>query len=182
MAERCRSRSCERETFRLVSLLWKRGHIATAAEILKCSQEKGISILLPSDAVAVAEIRTDAPTRTVLSESFPAEWIGVDIGPRTCEQFASQIERSRTVIWNGPMGIFEMEAFTSGTREVARAVAQATNGGCTSIIGGGDTAAAVKQLGFAEKMTHISTGGGASLECLSGRILPGVASLTERSE
>ena len=157
-------------------------HIATAAEILKCSQEKGVPIFLPCDAVAVEEIQADATTRTVSSESFPEEWRGVDIGPRTCEQFANQIRHSRTVIWNGPMGIFEMEAFSNGSKKVAAAVASATDTGCTSIIGGGDTAAAVKQAGVAGRMTHISTGGGASLECLSGRILPGVAALTEKSE
>ena len=157
-------------------------HIGTAAKILKSSQAKGIPILLPSDAVAVEEIQADATTKAVSSESFPEEWRGVDIGPRTCEQFADQIQRSRTVIWNGPMGIFEIEPFSRGSREVASALAAATAGGCTSIIGGGDTAAAVKQAGLTERMTHISTGGGASLECLSGRVLPGVAALSEKSE
>ena len=157
-------------------------NIGTAAEILKSSQERGVPIFLPSDAVAVEEIRADAAIRTVASESFPEEWRGVDIGPQTCQRFASQIQGSRTVIWNGPMGIFEKEAFASGSREVARAVAVATDSGCTSIIGGGDTAAAVKQAGLSARMTHISTGGGASLECLSGRVLPGVAALTEKSE
>ena len=157
-------------------------HIGTAAKILKSSQAKGIPIISPSDAVAVEEIQADATTKAVSSESFPDEWRGVDIGPRTCEQFANQIQRSRTVIWNGPMGIFEIEGFSRGSREVASAVAAATDGGCTSIIGGGDTAAAVKQAGLTEKMTHISTGGAASLECLAGRILPGVAALSEKPE
>ncbi len=157
-------------------------HIGTAAKILKSSQAKRTPILLPSDAVAVEEIQADATTKAVSSKSFPEEWRGVDIGPRTCEQFANQIQRSRTVIWNGPMGIFEIEPFSRGSREVASAVAAATDGGCTSIIGGGDTVAAVKQVGLTEKMTHISTGGGASLECLSGRILPGVAALSEKFE
>jgi phosphoglycerate kinase len=156
-------------------------HIGTAKEILKKSKVRGVPIFLPSDAVAVEEIRADAPTRTVASESFPADWHGVDIGSRTCVEFANQIEDSRTVIWNGPMGIFEMEAFSTGSRDVAKAIAAATDGGCTSIIGGGDTAAAVRQAGVAERMTHISTGGGASLECLSGRDLPGVVALTEKS-
>jgi phosphoglycerate kinase len=157
-------------------------HLETATHALKRAREKGVRLLLPVDAVAVEEIRDDAAARTIPVDSFPEEMRGVDLGPNTCRAFAGEIEKSRTIIWNGPMGIFEMEPFAAGSREIAMAVASATAAGGVSIIGGGDTAAAVKQADLVDNMSHISTGGGASLECLSGRTLPGVAALTEKPE
>ena len=111
---------------------------------------------------------------------MPADWEGLDIGPETRKLFREKILQARTVAWNGPLGVFEMDAFAAGTREVAQALAEASDKGTVSIIGGGDTAAAVAQAGLSERMTHISTGGGASLECMGGRVLPGVAALTDK--
>ncbi|HEY8498274.1 MAG TPA: phosphoglycerate kinase, partial [Limnochordales bacterium] len=121
--------------------------------------------------------KADAPHQVVPASAIPAGWQGLDIGPRTRERFAQEVARARTVIWNGPLGVFEMAPFAEGTRRVAMALAES---GGTTIIGGGDTAAAVEQFGLADRMTHVSTGGGASLEFLEGRELPGVAVLQDR--
>ena len=122
----------------------------------------------------------DARTQVVRRDQMPRGWEGLDIGPETRKLFGDKIATANTIVWNGPLGVFEMEAFAVGTREVARAVAAATDRGAVSIIGGGDTAAAIMQAGLAQRMTHISTGGGASLECMGGRVLPGVAALTDK--
>lgn len=161
--------------------LVEENHIDMAAGILKGAHDNGVPILLPIDSIGVAELRASAVTKTYSSEAFPDDLYGVDIGPKTRKLFAGQVLKSATLIWNGPMGIFEMEAFSNGSREIAEVVAKATDNGCISIIGGGDTAAAVKQAGVAGRMSHISTGGGASLACLSGRGLPAVAALTDKS-
>ena len=115
-------------------------------------------------------------------DAIPAGWEGVDIGPATREVYADKIAAAGTVVWNGPLGVFEMEPFARGTRAVGVALAAATKAGAVSIIGGGDTAAALGAAGLAEGMTHISTGGGASLECMGGRVLPGVAALADKEE
>jgi phosphoglycerate kinase len=116
-------------------------------------------------------------TRVVSTDQIPADWEGADIGPRTIEKFSAAVHGAGTVVWNGPMGIFEFSKFANGTRSIAKALAES---GAITIIGGGDSAAAVQQLGYADKMTHISTGGGASLEFLEGRPLPGVVALQDK--
>lgn len=148
-----------------------------ARSLMEKAQQKGVELLLPVENVVAAEFKADAESKVVPSEQIPDDFMGMDIGPKTIELFSEVIKKAKTVIWNGPMGVFEMPAFANGTKEIARAVAQAD---ATTIIGGGDSAAAVEQLGFADKMTHISTGGGASLEFLEGIELPGIAALNDK--
>ena len=148
--------------------------VEMAGELLDRSEGK---LVLPVDCVVAEEATPDAPTRSVARESVPSGWKILDIGPRTVAAFRDVLESARTVVWNGPMGMFEVAPFAGGTDGVARAVAGITSGGATTIIGGGDTAAAVKDAGLDERMSHVSTGGGASLEFLEGRTLPGVAAL-----
>ena len=147
-----------------------------AKQMIAEAAEKGVELLLPVDTVVAKEFAADAESKTVPSDSIPAGWQGLDIGEKTREKFAAAVKGAGTVVWNGPMGVFEFDKFAEGTRAVARAVAES---GAVSIIGGGDSAAAVEQLGFADKITHISTGGGASLEFLEGKELPGVAALQD---
>ena len=148
--------------------------IALASELLKKAKLKGVKILLPIDVVAADEFNNDAKTVMVPVDSIPEGYMALDIGSSTRMIFAEEINRAKTVIWNGPMGVAEMSSFAGGTRAVAEAMA-GTN--ATTIIGGGDSAAAVKNLGYGDKMSHISTGGGASLEFLEGKELPGIAAL-----
>ena len=148
-----------------------------AKELLAKAEAKGVKMLLPIDTVLADKFAEDANTQIVGSVDFPAGWQGLDIGPKSQELFADAVKSAKTVIWNGPMGVFEFAAFAEGTKAVARALA-ATD--ATTIIGGGDSAAAVAQLGFADKMSHISTGGGASLEFLEGKVLPGVDCLNNK--
>ncbi|MEW6751145.1 MAG: phosphoglycerate kinase [Candidatus Latescibacterota bacterium] len=152
----------------------------TARQTIEQARDRGVDLLLPVDTVVADRFAADARTQVVDCTQIPREWEGMDIGPRTRALFAERTRQARTVVWNGPLGVFEMEAFAAGTKAVAQALAEATQGGTVSIIGGGDTAAAVAQAGVAEQMTHISTGGGASLEAMSGLVLPGVAALTDR--
>jgi phosphoglycerate kinase len=144
------------------------------------SQKRGFPLLLPVDHVVGQEFKADTKTLTCAINATPDGWMGLDIGPKTVTTFRNKLSGARTIVWNGPMGVFEMAAFAEGTLEIARAVASATFGGATSIVGGGDSVAAVHQAGVAEKISHISTGGGASLEFLGGRKLPGVEALTEK--
>jgi phosphoglycerate kinase len=148
-----------------------------AREVLDAAQGKGVPFLLPADHVIAQKVAADAETRTADSTAIPAGWMGLDIGPKARQAFAAAIRSAKTVVWNGPMGVFEMAPFREGTFAVARAVAES---GATSIVGGGDSVAAVAQAGVADRMTHISTGGGASLEFLEGIELPGVAALTDK--
>ena len=148
-----------------------------ALELIKKAKERGVNFLLPVDNIIGREYKEDTTFMRIYSDSIPDGWMGLDIGEKTQELFAKSIEGAGTVVWNGPMGVSEWENFASGTRAVARAVAES---GAVSIIGGGDSAAAVEQLGFADKMTHISTGGGASLEFLEGLELPGIACLQDK--
>ena len=138
---------------------------------------KGVSLLLPVDNKVGKEYDENTESMFVDSTAIPADWMGLDIGPKTEELFAKALEGAGTVVWNGPMGVSEWENFASGTRAVAKAVADSNS---VSIIGGGDSAAAVENLGYADKMTHISTGGGASLEFLEGLELPGIAVLNNK--
>jgi phosphoglycerate kinase len=151
--------------------------LTVAGEIINEARAKGITFLLPMDHVLAEKADAASATRVTDSAAIPAGWKGLDIGPKTCEAFAKAIRGAKTVLWNGPMGVFEMPPFREGTFAVARAIAAA---GATSIVGGGDSVAAVNQAGVADKMTHISTGGGASLEFLEGIELPGVAALTDK--
>ncbi len=146
-------------------------------ELTKKAADKGIKFELPEDVLAATELSPDAQTQVVSSCEIPADWMGVDIGPKTIEKFRKYILDAGTVVWNGPMGVFEMEPFAKGTRAIAEAMAESK---ATTIVGGGDSAAAVEQMGFAEKMSHVSTGGGASLEFLEGKALPGVVALNDK--
>ncbi|SFJ99310.1 phosphoglycerate kinase [Cellulomonas sp. KH9] len=150
-----------------------KGYLATA-------KEKGVEIVLPVDVVVAPEFKADAPATVVDVDAIPADQMGLDIGPRTAELFASKIVDAKTVVWNGPAGVFEFEAFAAGTRAVAQALVDAGKAGGFTIVGGGDSAAAVRTLGFDEAdFGHISTGGGASLEFLEGKTLPGIAVLED---
>ncbi len=151
--------------------------IEIARQLLEKAEQKGVALLLPEDNVVADKFAEDAATQTVASSEIPAGWMGMDIGPKTIARYADVIKNAKTVVWNGPMGVFEMPKFAEGTRAVAQAMADST---AVTIIGGGDSAAAAAQLGFEDKMTHISTGGGASLEFLEGLELPGIACLNDR--
>jgi phosphoglycerate kinase len=144
------------------------------------ARQRRFALLLPVDHVVGAEFKADTATQTVSISATPDGWMGLDIGPKTIDTYRQKITGAKTIVWNGPMGVFEMLAFAKGTLEVARAVAAATSAGATSIVGGGDSVAAVHQSGLADKISHISTGGGASLEFLAGRKLPGVEALTNK--
>ena len=152
-------------------------NIELAGKLMEQAKAKGVNLLLPVDIVVAKEFAADAENKVVASDAIPQDWMGLDIGPKTAELFAKTIREAKTVIWNGPMGVFEFPAFAKGTAAIAEACAQCSG---TTIIGGGDSASAVKKLGYASKMTHISTGGGASLEFLEGKVLPGVAALNDK--
>ena len=144
------------------------------------AQKKKFALLLPVDHVVGAEFKADTATKTVAVSATPDSWMGLDIGPKTLDTYRQKIAGAKTIVWNGPMGVFEMPAFAKGTLEIAKAVAGSTGSGATSIVGGGDSVAAVHQAGVANKISHISTGGGASLEFLGGRKLPGVEALNDK--
>jgi len=150
--------------------------VATARETLEAAAKAGVRILLPVDNVAADEFDAGARTETV-GEDIRDGWMALDIGPETAREYAAVLAQAKTVIWNGPMGCFEMEPFAAGTMAVARAIADSD---AVSIIGGGDSASAVNNSGLADRMTHISTGGGASLEFLEGKVLPGIAALDDK--
>ena len=149
-----------------------------AVNMMKKAEEKGVKLLIPIDTVCADDFSNDANTQVVGQGQIPDKWEGLDIGPKTRELFAEAINGAKTVVWNGPMGAFEMPTFSKGTVAVAKAMADLED--ATTIIGGGDSASAVNNLGFGDKMTHISTGGGASLEFLEGKELPGVAAANDR--
>jgi phosphoglycerate kinase len=159
------------------SSLLEQDQIGVAEEYLSRARELGVSIVLPTDVVVAPEFKADAPATTVTIDQIPDDQMGLDIGPESAEAFAEVIRGSKTVFWNGPMGVFEMAAFAAGTRTVAQALTEVDG---LSVVGGGDSAAAVRQLGFTDdQFGHISTGGGASLEYLEGKTLPGLAVLDE---
>ncbi|MCI1956389.1 MAG: phosphoglycerate kinase [Oscillospiraceae bacterium] len=151
--------------------------VGLAKDIMEKAKKKGIRFLIPVDNVIGKEYKEDTDFRRVDSDTIPDGWMGLDIGAKSCALFAGAIQGAGTVVWNGPMGVSEWEHFANGTIAVAQAVADS---GAISIIGGGDSAAAIEKLGFADKMTHISTGGGASLEFLEGKVLPGIACLNDK--
>jgi phosphoglycerate kinase len=152
-----------------------------ASRVLADARSKKFRLLLPVDHVVGAEFRADTQKRTVRVGETPDGWMGLDIGPETIRLFSAEIAGAKTIVWNGPMGVFEMPSFAQGTIEVAKAVSAATSRGATSIVGGGDSVAAVQQVGLADQISHISTGGGASLEFLAGKKLPGVEALTDKA-
>ncbi|MDX1976479.1 MAG: phosphoglycerate kinase [Pseudanabaenaceae cyanobacterium bins.68] len=143
------------------------------------AKEKGVQLLLPSDVVVADNFKADANAQTVNIEAIPDGWMGLDIGPASIQEFQAALSDCQTVIWNGPMGVFEFDQFATGTEAIARSLAELTAKGAITIIGGGDSVAAVEKVGVADQMSHISTGGGASLELLEGKILPGIAALND---
>ena len=159
------------------SSLCENDKVDLAKDMMAKAKEKGVKLLIPVDNVIGKEYKEDTDFRRVDSDTIPDGWMGLDIGAKSCALFAGAIKGSGTVVWNGPMGVSEWDHFANGTIAVAQAVADS---GAISIIGGGDSAAAIEKLGFADKMTHISTGGGASLEFLEGKVLPGIACLNDK--
>jgi phosphoglycerate kinase len=154
--------------------------VELAGQMLKRAEERGVRFLLPTDHVLADRFAPDAATQIVSgTEDFPADWMALDIGPKTVEEFSREIAGASTIVWNGPMGVFELPTFAAGTTAIAKAVA--ANQGAISVVGGGDSVAAVRQAGVADSISHISTGGGASLEFLEGKKLPGVEALTEKA-
>ncbi|MBV9670578.1 MAG: phosphoglycerate kinase [Acidobacteriales bacterium] len=155
--------------------------IEVAKQALAKAQQNNIKLLLPIDHIVAPAIAANAKTQIIAGDApLPADQMGLDIGPATIDLYSKEIAEAQTIVWNGPMGVFETPAFAHGTFGIAYAVADATENGATSIVGGGDSVAAIKQSGLADKISHISTGGGASLEFLEGKILPGVAALTDK--
>lgn len=157
--------------------LCEEDRLETANELLKKAAAKGVNIHLPSDSIVADNFSNDANISTAPSNAIPDGWMGLDIGPLAAEEFANVLKRSKTILWNGPMGVFEMPKFQHGTRRVAEAVAEATAAGAFSLVGGGDSVAAVNQFGFADKVSYVSTGGGAMLEYFEGKELPGIAAV-----
>jgi phosphoglycerate kinase len=154
--------------------------IGLAKKLLAEAKQRNFKLLLPVDHVIAPEFKADAPTKIVDVGATPADQMGLDIGPKTIEAYKQQLAPAKTIVWNGPMGVFELPAFAKGTLEIAKAVASASDDGAVSIVGGGDSVAAVHQSGVSDRISHISTGGGASLEFLGGTKLPGVEALTNK--
>ncbi|MGC2872868.1 phosphoglycerate kinase [Ihubacter sp. mB4P-1] len=152
-------------------------NISLAGELLQKAADAGVKMLLPVDIVCAERFDNDAPSRIVDREEIPADMMGLDIGPKTVEVYRKALNEAKTVVWNGPMGVFEMPSFEKGTKAIAEILAESD---AVTVIGGGDSAAATEQFGLADKMTHISTGGGASLEFLEGRVLPGIAVIEDK--
>ena len=150
-----------------------------AKELEAKAKAKGVQLLLPTDVVLADNFAPDANSQIVSIDAIPDGWMGLDIGPDSIKAFEAALADCKTVIWNGPMGVFEFDKFAAGTDAIAHTLADLSGTGCCTIIGGGDSVAAVEKVGVAEKMSHISTGGGASLELLEGKVLPGVAALDE---
>lgn len=157
--------------------LCEEDRLDTAREILKLAREKNVSIHLPEDSVIADKFDANANTQVCPSDAIPDGWMGLDIGPKAEGIFSEVIRKSRTILWNGPMGVFEMEKFQKGTKAIAVAIAEATQNGSFSLVGGGDSVSAVNQFGFADKVSYVSTGGGAMLEYFEGKVLPGIAAV-----
>jgi phosphoglycerate kinase len=151
--------------------------LGTAKDLLKKAEAKGVCIHLPSDSIIADKFAEDAEISSSLSNTVPDGWMGLDIGQMACEMFTKVIHNSKTILWNGPMGVFEMHKFQHGTKCVAQAIAEATEKGAFSLIGGGDSVSAINQFGYADKVSYVSTGGGAMLEYFEGKELPGIAAI-----
>lgn len=159
------------------SSLCEEDRLQTALDILEKAKQKGVSIHLPEDSVIADKFAADAKTEVCPSDAIPDGWLGLDIGPKARGIFSEVIGKSRTILWNGPMGVFEMDVFQSGTKAIADAVANATQEGAFSLVGGGDSVAAVNKFGYDDKVSYVSTGGGAMLEYFEGKVLPGIAAV-----
>ena len=157
--------------------LCEEDRLQTARDLLKKAEEKGVRIHLPSDSTIADKFDANANDSTAPSNNIPDGWMGLDIGENACEQFTNVLHKSKTILWNGPMGVFEMSKFQHGTKTIAKAVAEATQKGAFSLVGGGDSVAAVNQFGYADKVSYVSTGGGALLEYFEGKELPGIAAI-----
>jgi phosphoglycerate kinase len=161
--------------------LLEQDRIELAAKILADAKAKNVRLLLPVDVLVADKFDNAAATKVVPVNAIPADWAGVDIGPATIKLFADEIKKAKTVVWNGPMGVFEMPNFANGTNAIAHAMADATKAGAVTIVGGGDSASAIAKAGLDKQVSHVSTGGGASLEFLEGKVLPGVAALNDKA-
>ena len=159
--------------------LCERDKIGLAKELLEKAEKKGVRVVLPVDVVIADKFAADANTKTVDVDKIPDGWQALDSGAKTSEEYVKALQGAKTVIWNGPMGVFEFDSFAKGTEAVAHAVAEATKRGAVSIVGGGDSIAALKKTGLSDRISHISTGGGATLELLEGKVLPGIAALAD---
>jgi phosphoglycerate kinase len=157
--------------------LCENDRLDTAKELLKKAEAMGVRIHLPSDSIIADKFDANANDSTAPSNNIPDGWMGLDIGENACEQFTNVLHKSKTILWNGPMGVFEMAKFQHGTKTIAKAVAEATQQGAFSLVGGGDSVAAVNQFGYADKVSYVSTGGGALLEYFEGKELPGIAAI-----
>ncbi|HMU58191.1 MAG TPA: phosphoglycerate kinase [Chitinophagaceae bacterium] len=157
--------------------LCEEDRLTTALEILEKAKAKNVSIHLPEDSVIADKFDAEANTQVSPSDAIPDGWMGLDIGPKAEGIFAEVIKKSKTILWNGPMGVFEMEKFQKGTKAVATAIAEATQAGSFSLVGGGDSVSAVNKFGFTDKVSYVSTGGGAMLEYFEGKVLPGIAAV-----
>jgi len=150
-------------------------HLETANQIMRAAEAKGVLIYLPTDVVAADRFAADAATQVTSSAQIPDGWMGLDVGPQTLETYAEVVRTAKTLLWNGPLGVFELDAFAAGTRGLGEAIAAATEAGTLfSLVGGGDSVAAVEQFGLSRRVSYVSTGGGAMLEYLEGRVLPGI--------
>jgi len=163
--------------FEIGQSLVEEDRLALAAELLEKAKARGVDFLLPEDHLVAEKFAADSPASVAVNADFPATGMGLDIGPETIKTYQEKITAAATVVWNGPMGVFEFDTFAKGTFAIAEALAES---GCLSIIGGGDSVAAVNKSNLQDKMTHISTGGGASLEFLEGKALPGVVALSDK--
>ncbi|RYZ18823.1 MAG: phosphoglycerate kinase, partial [Chitinophagaceae bacterium] len=157
--------------------LCEEDRLDTAKQLMEKADAKGVCIHLPSDSIIADKFAEDADVSSSLSTNIPDGWMGLDIGAMACEMFTKVIHNSKTILWNGPMGVFEMEKFQHGTKAIAKAIAEATEKGSFSLVGGGDSVAAVNQFGYADKVSYVSTGGGAMLEYFEGKELPGIAAV-----
>jgi phosphoglycerate kinase len=164
---------------RIGTSLCENDRLETAKDLLQKAEAKGVRIHLPSDSIIADKFDANANDSSAPSNNIPDGWMGLDIGENACEQFANVLNKSKTILWNGPMGVFEMKKFQHGTKAIAKAVAEATQKGAFSLVGGGDSVAAINQFGYADKVSYVSTGGGALLEYFEGKELPGIAAIKE---